>query len=461
MRFKYKKRPNIVVFFTDQQRWDTTGIHGNPLGLTPNFDRIATSGTDVHYSFTCQPLCAPARACLQTGRYATKTGLFKNDVIPLPKESKTLAHYFREAGYYTGYIGKWHLGLTGEQAVTEERRGGYQYWLGANALELCSDSYNTIVYNNNCREVKLPGYRVDALTDAGIRYIDEHREEPFFLFISHVEPHHQNYLDDYPPPNGYRGRYAGKWMPPDLQTLGGSSAQHLGGYYGMVKRLDEAFGRMLDAIESLGLAAETIVMFSSDHGCHFKTRNDEYKRSPHESSIRVPTAFCGPGFDGGGQIKELVSLVDLPPTLLDAAGIDVPELMPGRSIMPLLCGKTTDWPEEVFVQISESCVGRAIRSKRWKYAVVAPDKDGRKEMDSDFYEEAFLYDLQADPYELNNLIGLQTFKEVSETLKRRLINRMVEAGEKAPDIMSAPERKPRNMTQPYWWRRPSFGGTQK
>jgi arylsulfatase A-like enzyme len=450
------KKPNVVVFFTDQQRWDTTGVHGNPLGLTPNFDRIASRGTDVHHSFTCQPVCGPARSCLQTGLHATNTGVYKNDVLPLPQNMKTLANYFGESGYHTGYIGKWHLGQSSEQAVAKKRRGGYQYWLGANALELCSEPYRTVVYDNDRKQVTLPGYRVDALTDAGIRYINEHQEEPFFLFISHVEPHHQNYLDDYPPPNGYRGRYTGKWTPPDLQSLGGSSSQHLGGYYGMVKRLDEALGRLLDAIDSLGLGDDTIVMFSSDHGCHFKTRNDEYKRSPHESSIRVPTAFCGPGFDGGGRVKELVSLIDLPPTLLDAAGITVPDVMEGQSIMPLLRRENTEWPEEVFIQISESCVGRAIRTKRWKYAVVAPDKDGREYMDSDCYQEEYLYDLKADPYELNNLIGLQPYKEVAKMLRKRLIHRMVEAGEEAPDIIPAPEKIPSEMTQPYWWRAPSL-----
>jgi arylsulfatase A-like enzyme len=170
----------------------------------------------------------------------------------------------------------------------------------------------------------------------------------------------------------------------------------------------------------------------------------------------VPTAFCGPGFDGGGQIKELVSLIDLPPTLLDAAGIAVPDVMEGQSIMPLLRREKAEWPKEVFIQISESCVGRAIRTKRWKYAVVAPDKDGREYMDSDCYQEEYLYDLKADPYELNNLIGLQPYKEVTKMLRKRLIRRMVEAGEEAPDIIPAPERVPREMTQPYWWRAPSL-----
>ncbi len=208
----------------------------------------------------------------------------------------------------------------------------------------------------------------------------------------------------------------------------------------MVKRLDEALGRVQDALKSLDLTDKTIVLFTSDHGCHFKTRNSEYKRSGHESSIRVPTAFCGPGFDGGGQIPELVSLIDLPPTLLDAAGLPVPEAMQGRSIMPLLHGRREDWPAEVFVQISEAQVGRAVRTQRWKYGVNAPDKDGRREPDSDHYVEEYLYDLQADPYELTNLIGLESHQETAAVLRERLIRRMREAGEAESTIEPAPAR---------------------
>ncbi len=206
----------------------------------------------------------------------------------------------------------------------------------------------------------------------------------------------------------------------------------------MVKRLDEAFGRLLDALKSLGLADNTIVLFTSDHGCHFKTRNAEYKRSCHEASIRVPTALRGPGFDGGGRVRELVSLVDLPPTLLDAAGLPVPPEMQGRSILPLLRGARAAWPEEVFVQISESQTGRAVRTGRWKYSVVAPDADGRRDPGADRYVEEFLYDLQADPHELTNLIGVESHREVAAALRERLIGRRVEAGEREPVIEPAP-----------------------
>src|SRR5690606_4569460 len=113
------RRPNVVVFFTDQQRWDTVGAHGNPLGLTPNFDRLARDGTFAANSFTCQPVCAPARAVFQTGKYQTQTGCYRN-AIPLPKSELTLAHRFGAAGYDTAYIGKWHL-ASSEPVMEDER----------------------------------------------------------------------------------------------------------------------------------------------------------------------------------------------------------------------------------------------------------------------------------------------------------------------------------------------------
>ncbi len=430
-------RPNVIVFFTDQQRWDTTGIHGNPLDLTPNFDRMARQGTDVHYAFTCQPVCGPARACLQTGLYATETGCYRNG-IALPPDSVTLAHCFNDAGYDTAYIGKWHLADSGEGPVPPEQRGGYDYWLASNLLEFTSDAYDLLMYDSDEQPQKLPGYRVDAQTDAAIRYIDEHQDNPFFLFMSFLEPHHQNHRDDFPAPPGYAGRYRGRWTPPDLAALGGTAQGQLAGYCGMVKRLDEALGRLIDALISLDQLDNTIILFTSDHGCHFRTRNDEYKRSPHESSIRLPTAFYGGPFNGGGRLAELVSLVDLPPTLLDAAGIDAPAHMQGRSILPLLRGEDLDWSQEVFVQISESQVGRAIRSKRWKYAVTAPEKDGWDDPGSDSYVESELYDLLADPEELRNLAGQETHRALCDVLRSRLIKRMILAGEDEPVIEPAP-----------------------
>ncbi len=449
------RKPNVVVFFTDQQRWDCSSLHGNPLDLMPNFDRIASRNTHLFNSYTCAPVCGPARACLQTGTYISRNGGFKNG-CGLPDDLPTMARLFNDAGYRTGYIGKWHLAdqhrdeVTGDRGpVPEPARGGYQDWLAVEALEFSVHEYRTILYDNDNQPVELPGYRVDACADAGIRYIDRNKDHPFFLMMSFIEPHHQNDKDDYPPPDGYRQRYAGRWTPPDLAalprygqadatatTIGGTTQQHLGGYWGLVKRLDEAFGRVMDALKSLGLDQNTIVLFTSDHGCHFRTRNHEYKRSCHDSSIRVPTLFAGPGFEGGGSLGQMTSLVDLPPTLLDAAGIDVPDTMQGRSIMPLLRGQRDDWPEEALIQICDDQVGRAVRTGRWKYCVMSDQKSGEVGMDFDkvTYREAFLYDMHHDPYELNNLIELESHSGVRQVMRERLVRRMTEIGEAEPNI---------------------------
>jgi arylsulfatase A-like enzyme len=432
-----KDRPNVLVFFTDQQRHDTTGVHGNPHGLTPHFDRMAREGVHVERSFTCQPVCAPARAALQTGRYPTAVGCFRNG-IPLPADEPTLAHRFAAAGYETAYMGKWHLADADVAGpVRPEQRGGYERWLTSNLLEFTSDAYETTLYDERGAPHDLPGYRADALTDAAIAYLRERRDRPFFLFLSYLEPHHQNSRDDYPAPHGYRERYADPWLPGDLAALDGNTGEHLAGYYGMVRRVDECLGRVRGALAELGPADDTVVLFTSDHGCHFKTRNNEYKRSCHDASIRVPTALAGPGFDAGRPVRRLVSHLDLPPTLLDAAGLAVPAEMGGRSLVPLVRGEPDPRPDDVLVQISESQVGRALRTPRWKYAAVAPGADGWTVPAAGRYVDSHLYDLEADPHELRNLVGSPAHREVLAGLRARLAERIVEAGETRPEIEPA------------------------
>ncbi|WP_192582966.1 sulfatase-like hydrolase/transferase [Streptomyces albicerus] len=435
------RRPNVLVFFTDQQRWDTTGLHGNPLGLTPVLDGLAEDGVIVDRSFTCQPVCAPSRASLQTGQYPTTTGVFRNG-LSLPREAPTMARTFRDAGNATGYIGKWHLaGDHTAGPVPEKDRAGYEYWLAANLLEFTSDAYETTLYDNDGAPHRFGGYRADALGAAAIDFIGRDRgeeldqERPFFLFLSFLEPHHQNSRDDYPAPTGYSERYADPWVPSDLSALGGGNwAEHLPGYYGMVRRLDEVLGRIVNVLGERGELDNTIILFTSDHGCHFKTRNDEYKRSVHDASLRVPTVLRGAGLRGGVRVPEPVSHVDLPPTLLDAAGIEVPDFMQGRSLLPLLRGEDAHWPQDVLVQISESEVGRALRTDRWKYGVTAPGADAWNDARAETYEDAYLYDLESDPDELTNLVDDPAHASLRQELRERLTQRIVASGEPQPTI---------------------------
>ena len=437
------RKPNAVVFLTDQQRWDCSSIHGNPLDLMPNFDRLASAGTHVANSFSCQPVCAPVRSTLQLGRYPTHTGVWKNG-LTADASLPSLATEFAAAGYATAYVGKWHLCDHGDGhpgPVPQEHRLGYQHWLASNTLEFTSDAYQTTLYDEQNEAVELHGYRVDACVDAAIRKIVElsSGNNPFFLFLSLIEPHHQNSRDDYPAPEGLRQRYEGRWMPPDLQHYRGSAHAQLAGYYGMVNRIDDALGRLYDVLISLGIVDDTVLLFTSDHGCHFKTRNSEYKRSLHDASVRVPTMLTGGPFTGGGTMKQMVSHVDIPATLLDACGIEVPDTFQGRSMLTA----SDDWPGEVFIQISEAEIGRAIRTRRWKYGLRAPDTfengQGFQEPWAARMQEVFLYDLYSDPYEIENLVQLQSHRAVCDRLRERLLKRMAEAGEQLPEVIPPDE----------------------
>jgi uncharacterized sulfatase len=439
--------PNILFIFSDQQRWDTLGCYGQRLPITPNLDRLAAEGVRFEHAFTCQPVCGPARACLQTGKYATETGCYVND-IGLPCDERTLAHWLGDAGYEVGYLGKWHLASTRgreryhDRAVPPELRGGYRdFWLASDVLEFTSHGYDGHMFDadGNRREFPEGRYRVDAQTDWALEYLRQPRERPFFLFLSYIEPHFQNDHHCFEGPHGSKERFADYDVPGDLVGTGGDWRAEYPDYLGCCASLDENVGRLYAELERQGIAEDTLLIYTSDHGCHFCTRNAEYKRSCHDNSIRIPLIAHGPGFTGGRVVDDLVSLLDLPPTVLAAGGVAAPDAMRGRALQPLVAGTAADWPEEVFLQISEDHIGRAIRTDRWKYAVWVPGPtwSGATAPGSEVYVEHCLYDLAVDPHERTNLVADPAYAGVRAELAAVLARRMVAAGETAPAILPA------------------------
>lgn len=438
------KRPNILYILTDQQRWDTCGCYGQKLDVTPNLDRLANEGVRFENAFTCQPICGPARACIQTGKYATEVGCHTNHRV-LPTDEVTLAKLLRASGYEVGYIGKWHLASTGPhggpddfrtRAVPPERRGGYdEFWLAADALEHTSHGWEGgFMFDKDMRKVTFPGYRVDSETDFVLDYLrTRDRTRPWFLFLSYLEPHHQNDRKHYEGPEGSKERFGDYEAPGDLIGAAGDWRESYPDYLGACWSLDRNLGRILDDLERLGMRDDTLILFTSDHGCHFRTRNTEYKRSCHDGSIRIPMVIEGPGFGGGKVIRDPVTLLDTPASVLTAAGVGTPPALRGKALQGLVDGTATQWRSEVFVQISESHCGRAIRTDRWKYSVAAPYSTGRDSA-ADLYIEDFLYDLAADPHERNNLVTEPGLAEVRDELRDCLIARMAEAGERPPRI---------------------------
>lgn len=441
------KRPNIIFYFSDQQRWDTLGCYGQSLNVTPNLDRLAKEGVLFENAFTCQPVCGPARACLQSGKYATQIGCHRN-ALALPQNIKTLADCFHDAGYDTAYVGKWHLASNRDsytapvdeenfetRAIPEERRGGYRdYWMASDVLEATSHGYDGYVFDKNGKKQEFIGYRADAINNYAIHYLQEYKQEkPFFLFVSQIEPHHQNDHNRFEGPDGSKEKFKNFVPPQDMVKGIGDWEASYPDYLGQCHSLDENVGRLIETLKERKLWDNTILFYTSDHGCHFCTRNQEYKRSCHESSIHIPLLAAGGSFKGGQKIQNLVSLIDLPATLLDCAGIEKPNDFQGRSLKRLVEGTVQDWDDCVFIQISESEVGRAIRTSRWKYGVVA-EKDPWKCSGAELYYEKYLYDLREDPWEKENLIKNEDYEEVRMALRIKLKECMAKAEEKVPEI---------------------------
>ncbi|RPI08722.1 MAG: arylsulfatase, partial [Acidobacteriales bacterium] len=252
-------RPNVLVFYTDQQRWDSVGAYGGPMDLTPNLDRMTKSAVRFEHAFTSQPVCAPARSTIQTGKYPTTTGVIRNNLV-LKDDEQTMAHHFKRAGYQTGYIGKWHLAATREKPVPLERRGGYdEYWAAADALEFSSGAFEGRVFDAANRALEFKKYRVDFLTDLAVDFIRQRKPNPFYLFISYLEPHHQNDANRFIAPEGYADRYRNNfYIPPDLAPFPGDWKSQLPDYYGIIARIDECFGRVLKELTDQRLDDNTI-----------------------------------------------------------------------------------------------------------------------------------------------------------------------------------------------------------
>ena len=445
---------NIIFYFTDQQRWDTCGCFGQPLDITPNLDQLAREGVKFDNAFSPQPVCGPCRALFQTGKWPTETGCFRNNIM-LPAGVKTLGSYIEEAGYETAYIGKWHLASDGElekpptidhtvTAIPKELRGGYTgFWRAADVLEFTSHGYDGYVFDENDRRIDFKGYRADCINDLALEFFDQYDgKKPFFMTVSQIEPHHQNDRKHYEGPEGSRERFKNFILPEDLKALGGNAVEEYPDYLGQCASLDENLGRLVAKLKEKGLYENTVIIFASDHGSHFLTRNrdahlngyDDYKRSCHDAALHVPLVIAGGPFKGGIAVEELVSTASLPKTILALAGVDVGDAMIGENLLDVVEKKDDNRPNEIFAQISESRVGRCIRTARYTYSVYAPGVNGGEAAAADVYADDFLYDMEKDPHQLNNVVADPAYAQVKEALRLRLLDWIEKAEGKRPEI---------------------------
>ena len=406
------RKPNFLFIYTDDQRWDAMGAVQREQGeqarfpwfKSPNMDRLAAAGVRFRNAFATCSLCAPSRAAFLTGRYNHLNGITNNHT-EFPLDSVTHATLLRAAGYTTGYIGKWHMG---EQ---RGQRPGFDYsasFIGHGRYMDCPVEINGV-------STPTTGWIDDVSTDFAIGWMKQNRERPFSLVVGLKSPHSPRGGNNLP--ERLRNLYAGEtsrstpnsgvpaiFHPHDPATgpqpLGlADNAIHLD-YLRHVSGADENLGKMLDALDQLGLTEDTVVVYSSDNGYYLGEHCLGDKRSIYEESLRIPMLVRYPRLFGKGKVlDEMVLNIDLAPTFLDLAGVPAPREMQGVSWKEVAAGHTPpNWRQSFLAEYfyedgggdTPTLVGvRSAKAKLVRYT-------GHPE-----WTEVF--DLTVDPYEIKNL----------------------------------------------------------
>lgn len=426
--------PNILFVMPDQWRGMDLGSMGNTQVRTPHLDRLAGEGVQFTGMAANCPVCTPARSILLTGKYPHTTGVAVNDV-PLPSEETTIAEILKEQGYYTGFVGKWHL--EGGKRLPGfvppgPRRQGFEFW----AANICSHTYFRQTYfRDEPNPIHMNGYDAFTWTDLALEFLEKakERERPFCLYLQYPTPHNP-YLE----PPGFEGMYKPErivlrknWKP-GTARLG--SATDIAEYYAAITCLDQEIGRLLKAVDRLGFRENTIVLFTSDHGDMLGSHGMFLKRKPWEESVRVPGIIRWPAALKGGRRSEApFSHVDVVPTLLGLCGIEPPPSMQGFDYAGYLEGRSGATPEFAHLMIytktetNEYSPWRGLRSRKYKYAR--------------FREKPWvLYDLERDPFEMNNLAEASSHARLRERFDALIERQMRRTADRWDELKDRPYR---------------------
>lgn len=440
------KRPNLLYVFADQLRYGSVGYAGDGKAVTPNVDRFAAQGVNFHNAVATAPVCTAYRACLMTGKHTTSNGMVINELRMNPNQ-RCLGHVLTDAGYHTGYIGKWHLyaeelGNHFDPKNSFVPRGPHRLgfdgeWMAYNFHHI---NYGTYYHTESPEKIFYgPGvYEPEAQTDLAVDFMRRAagREDPFALILSWGPPHDPwdpgntpaRFMDlfrdvPFPNPPNYRDEndapYADAWA-----RLSREERLQLEnwrrGYYAQTTSLDECFGRLMSALQQLGLAEDTIVVFTSDHGEMFGAHGRRAKNIFYEEACRIPFLMRWPGrIPAGSRSDACLATVDLLPTLCSLMGLEAPPGMEGMDLSHLARGKPGPEPEAAFMQICGATAAwedghewRALRDKRHTYAKYRVDG---KEL---------LFDNRADPYQTKNLAGDRGHAATLDKFRAMMARRM-------------------------------------
>ena len=438
-------RPNIVFILIDDLRWDEIGIAGHPFIRTPNIDRIGKEGMRFANAFVTNSICTPSRAVILTGKYSHLNGVPVFNHID--NTQPMLQKYLQQAGYYTGTIGKWHLGGNNPQRPDEGMPTGFDYW---NILPGQGLYFDPVMIEMGERK-KLKGYVTDLITDNAMQFIEQRpKDKPFFLMYHHKAPHrswepdekHRKQFENVtlPIPATFNDDYAGKSdasrnatnhidtdlndtdlkMKPPAGLAGQELKQwkyqrYMRDYLACVQSVDDNVGRFLDYLDKNGLAENTLVIYTSDQGFFLGEHNFFDKRFMYEESLRTPLLVRWPKqIKAGGVSQAMVLNLDFPATMLDAAGVPVPADMQGRSFLPILRGRAPkDWRTSMYYRYYHPghhnvAAHYGVRTQRYK--LIYFNKLNQWE----------LYDLQKDPREMHNVYGDPAYAKTVEELKKEM-----------------------------------------
>ncbi|HOF39006.1 MAG TPA: sulfatase [Candidatus Hydrogenedentes bacterium] len=419
-------RPNVIYLFSDEHRWQSMSFTEMAEVHTPHMAALAAQGVEFTQAISNYPVCSPHRAILMTGRWPYQQGVIDNN-IALDPGQPTLGKVFQSAGYRTGYIGKWHLGGTRAEPFGFETS---LIWTGTGT------HYDKAEYHPaNGEPVRPRGYNATLMTGQAIEFIRQSNaaRQPFFLMLS-WNPPHSTFTDApedkkalYPEgslpwrPNVRPARDAAPADPPDIALR--NDWPNYQGYHAHITAIDEELGRILAVVDELGLARNTIVVYTSDHGSMFGSHGVGSKRQPYEESIRVPFLIRWPGVISPGRRSEaLFGSIDIMPTLCALAGLDIPPTCAGQDFSLILTRGSGPDPDAQFIMhiAKENASGgnkhpaplfRGVRTKTHTFAV-KPDGSG------------VLFDNRRDPFQLNNLFsepGAAALRGQLEALTRRFL----------------------------------------
>lgn len=411
-----RERPNIVFVFADEHRYQSMGHTEMPAMKTPTLDRMAAEGFSFSQCVSNYPVCSPYRAIVMTGRWPWQTGIIDNS-IPLAPESATIGKAFQAAGYRTGYIGKWHLGGTRAESY------GFDTSL---IWEHTTNHFDAAEYHPAGGEpVKPKGYNATRMTDQALGFIEENKSRSFFLMLS-LDPPHSKFTDAPPEklalyPEGslpFRPNYEAP-APGEESIFTSNGSPHYEGYHAHISAVDDELKRILDALEGAGIAEDTVVVYSSDHGSMHGSHGVGSKRQPFEESVRIPLIIFGPGrVPAGLSSPALFGAIDMVPTLCGLAGIQPPEGCMGADYSGVLRGEDAPARDSQFIMhIAKSNasggenhpapVFRGVRTARYTYAT-GPDAP------------MYLFDNVADPFQMKNLIADPEYGALRQELRGRL-----------------------------------------